>query len=124
MKPTTVVGGKLSKKGEPMWSVQLDGKWYDAYKESDDYALRTKGNYTWAVPTDTPVYTQKQGDTSKEDRNLSIERQNACRHTANIVAAFISARPTIDTQAVDILLNHYFNLFMKRIRDGEQTEKS
>ena len=110
-----------TKKGEVMWSVQLDdGKWYDAYKQAADYEIRTKGDYTWAVPIGTPQGggQSEQKQQATEERSLSIERQNALRHTAVLAAAFINARPSLDTQAVDMIVRHYFDLFYTLIREG------
>lgn len=110
----------VTKRGEKMWSVQLDdNRWYDAYKQAADYELRTKGDYTYAAPIGSSggsggKATQEQ----KEERSISIERQNALRHTAVLAAAFINARPSLDTQAVDVIVNHYFNLFYKLIKEG------
>jgi hypothetical protein len=115
---------KRSKKGELMWSVKLDdNRIYDAYKMADDYELRTKGAYSWAVPIEgSGGGTSGNREDAQKDRNTSIERQNACRHTATLVAAFIQARPTLTSKEVDALVSHYFSIWHGLIKDGQVGE--
>jgi hypothetical protein len=115
---------KQSKKGELMWSVKLDdNRIYDAYKMADDYELRTKGAYSWAVPIEgSGGGTSGNREDAQKDRNTSIERQNACRHTATLVAAFIQARPTLTSKEVDALVSHYFSIWHGLIKDGQVGE--
>jgi hypothetical protein len=113
---------KVSKKGEKMWSVQLDdNRWYDAYKFADEYKTMAKGAYQWAVPMESGGVAQQKDEVQKE-RSVSIERQNACRHTATIVASFIQARPALSTKEVDALVRHYYELWHDIITGKEGGE--